>query len=244
MNSNGDLGVSIEGTGYSTVWAGSIASTFRGTSPSTFTTLIGSVGAHELLHSIASIDDLPFKASQPNDIMSANNNPDAYSKYLNNKFTVTPAEKAALLAICQKRENAGVAPPSSLQVLVADEFELGLEEVESEEPNTSVTTSQSINLPAPCNNPNYPCTVDPNPITDGGGGTPSITSGNDGSDPSGGNTNQGNDDDDSMMIAPKSSLDALAVPIFFGLVILPFASSGLRKRKRSRNDSSDEGSVS
>jgi RHS repeat-associated protein len=227
-----------------TVYVGSAYKLFGSNIPAArLLNLLGTIGAHELFHEVTGTDDIPFNSSQPNDLMSADANPNGRVMAYNNSLSLTPAEKANLLAHCQQQPFKGPAPPSALQVLVADVFDLGVSEVDSEEPNATVTTSQTMSMPAPCSDPaQFPdgCTyINQNPTSGDNGGT-SVGNGDSGDDTDQGGTNgdTGNDDDGSMLIVPNSFLDLAAAPILLGLMVLPFAakmrgSNGLRKRSSS-----------
>jgi hypothetical protein len=85
------------------VFVNNISNGFKGYPSSTINQVIGTVGAHELVHRITGIKDLPYKSNNPNDLMSSNKNPNGGSLYLNNEFRLTANELQQLSEECLEK---------------------------------------------------------------------------------------------------------------------------------------------
>ena len=68
-----------------------------------YANIIGTVGAHELVHRITGIGDLPYSQSNPADLMSSNYNSNASNLFMNNGFSLTQSEGFQLQAKCLKK---------------------------------------------------------------------------------------------------------------------------------------------
>jgi hypothetical protein len=80
-----------------------ISSSFSALDAGTQNIIMGTIGAHELIHRIDNIGDLPYNPAHPNDIMSSDNNPDDYNKLAQNAYRLTDKEIQRLLQQCLKK---------------------------------------------------------------------------------------------------------------------------------------------
>jgi len=85
------------------VYVNNISNAFIGWPSATINNIIGTVAAHELVHRITNIGDLPYNHGSPNDLMSLDNNPNAANLLVNNGFQLTPNEAQQLAKKCQKK---------------------------------------------------------------------------------------------------------------------------------------------
>jgi hypothetical protein len=67
------------------------------------TGLVRGIGAHEFIHRITGVGDLPYNQNMPNDLMSLNKNPNFYSVLPNNGLELTAPEGQKLLEKCLKK---------------------------------------------------------------------------------------------------------------------------------------------
>jgi RHS repeat-associated protein len=188
-----DLGISNHTPTSNFVWANHISNLF----PTNAATIMGTMGAHELFHAITNTADVPFSQNAPTDLMAMNNNPNdklARNQLNHGVLALTPKEKAALLAACQAHPSGGVAKPSSQNQLSPSPDTGGGPAVyiTGQLNNSSVTSSQQNNLPAPCTNgtltgctvTGYNDTPDSGDSTDPGTADPGTGDpGGDGTDP-------------------------------------------------------------
>ena len=91
--------------GSPTVFVNNIMTNFSRESPMTINNIIGTVGAHELIHKITPIGDLEFDQNNPTDLMSANKNDNRYNLYANNLFRLTPDELQKLSNACLSKQH-------------------------------------------------------------------------------------------------------------------------------------------
>ena len=81
-----------------TVYVNNITKDFyaNGTNGALIDQFTGTVGAHELVHNIAAIGDLPYDSNAPNDLMSMDFNPNQLNLIESNGFKLTPKEVSVL----------------------------------------------------------------------------------------------------------------------------------------------------
>jgi RHS repeat-associated protein len=150
----GDLGDSGYAPGSNFLWANRISRTFSGIGGGRIGTIMGTVGAHELVHAITNIGDPPFNTQNPNDLMTTDSNPNkgmVRTQLARNLLRLTDKEKGELLAACQRHPNSSGAPSAQSEIS-ADGFGLNAFNIASQPDNSSVTTSQQDSLPAACTN--------------------------------------------------------------------------------------------
>jgi RHS repeat-associated protein len=162
------------------VYENNIIRSFPNAPIGTLINITGTVGAAELYHGVTGLKDVPTSAKFPNDIMSMDNMPrqTAKQKLSANTLQFTPDEKKALLNACLKDRNQSTDNPQ----LPDDTDEFEALQIPSD-PDGTVTTKETDNLPAPCTNGQYSgCTVigspsgfssgdgDGSDVGDGGGG--------------------------------------------------------------------------
>jgi RHS repeat-associated protein len=87
------------------VFVNNIYKSFPGQPFSTINNIIGTVGAHELIHRITGTGDLPFDPNNPTDLMNSDNNSNAGSLFVHNGFQLTQSELQKLLNVCQQKEH-------------------------------------------------------------------------------------------------------------------------------------------
>lgn len=80
-----------------------ISGDFQGWPTATINNIIGTVGAHELMHRITGVGDLKFNPSEPSDLMSSDHNPDAGNLFVHNGFQLTSTEMQQLFDKCQQK---------------------------------------------------------------------------------------------------------------------------------------------
>lgn len=84
------------------VYANNIANAFSD-ALADFTSIVGTVGAHELTHRITHIKDLPYNPNVPNDLMSVDDNPHGFTLLGNNELRLTLDEGLLLQQDCVKK---------------------------------------------------------------------------------------------------------------------------------------------
>ncbi len=85
------------------VYPNNVANNFTGQSQNIINNIIGTVGAHELVHRITGIGDLPYDQNSPTDLMSYDDSPNKYSVLANNELQLTKNEGQKLADKCQKK---------------------------------------------------------------------------------------------------------------------------------------------
>jgi len=89
--------------GTPTVYINNVQNNFSGQSAGVVNNVIGAVGAHELVHRITGIGDLPFDPNNPNDLMGTNKNPNAYDLFVKNGFQLKSSDLQKLRQACLKK---------------------------------------------------------------------------------------------------------------------------------------------
>jgi RHS repeat-associated protein len=85
------------------VYPNNITNYFSGQPPSVISNIIGTVGAHELVHRINGIGDLPYTRNSPTDLMSVDTNPNFSKLFINNGLSLTQNEGMQLQNKCLQK---------------------------------------------------------------------------------------------------------------------------------------------